>query len=77
MLYMHITDTFNNIVRFLNNNMIYLISLLGAIQVFRNAEEDGRVSDFPGKNVTKMYLLTILALRRGGWVSNFQKKSVT
>ena len=37
----------------------------------------GRVSDLPAKSVTKMYGSALLALRRGGWVSNFQKKSVT
>ena len=29
---------------------------------------------FPEKTVTKMYGSTLLALRGGGWVSNFQKK---
>ena len=36
----------------------------------------GRVSEFPEKNVTKMYGSTLLlALRGGGWVLNLQKKS--
>ena len=50
--------------------------LLGAIQVLHNAVEGGRVSDFPGKSVTTMYGSTVLALRGGGWVSNFQKKAL-
>ena len=33
-----------------------------------------RVSDFPEKSVMKMYGSTLLVLRGGGWVSNFQKK---
>ena len=46
---------------------VYSPMLLRAIQVLRNA-------DFPEKSVTKMYGSTLLALRRGGWVSNFQEK---
>ena len=45
--------------------------------MLRNPVGRGRVSDFPEKNVTKMYSLTLLALRGGGRVSNFQKISVT
>ena len=45
--------------------------------MLHNAVGGGRVSDFPGKNVTKMYGSTLLALRGGGSVSNLQKKSVT
>ena len=49
----------------------------GAIQVLRNAVGSGRVSDFPEKTVTKMYVSTLLALRRG-WVGvEFPEKSVT
>ena len=47
---------------------------LGAIQVLRNAVEGGRVSDIPKKSVTKRSASTLLVLRGGGWVSNFQKK---
>ena len=47
------------------------------IQVLRNAVGGGRVSDFPEKSVTKMYGSMLSALREGGGVSNFQKKSVT
>ena len=36
----------------------------------------GGVSAFTEKSVTKMYGSTLLALRRGGWGSNFQEKSV-
>ena len=39
--------------------------MLAAIPVLRNAVGGGRVSDFPEKNVTKMYGST---LRGGGWV---------
>ena len=48
----------------------------GAIQVLRNAVGGERVSDFPEKSVTKMYGSTLLALRGGGFVSNFQKKTL-
>ena len=44
---------------------------LGAIQELRNTMG---VSDFPQNNVTKVYLSTLLALREGRWVSNFQGK---
>ena len=44
--------------------------------MLRNAVGGGRMSDFPEKSVTKMYGSTLLALRGGGWVSNFQNKSV-
>ena len=33
--------------------------------------------DFPEKSVTKVYGSTVLALRGGGWVSNFQENSIT
>ena len=36
----------------------------------------GGVSDFTEKSVAKMYGSTLLALRGGGWGSNFQEKSV-
>ena len=45
--------------------------------MLRNAVGDGRVTDFPEKSVAKMYGSTLLALRGGDWVPNFQKKSVT
>ena len=32
---------------------------------------------FPEKNVMRVYGSTLLALRGGGWVSNFKEKSVT
>ena len=51
--------------------------LLGAIQVLRNAVGSGRVSDFPEKNVTKIYGSTLLALRGGGWGVDYQEKRVT
>ena len=35
------------------------------------------MSPFPKKNVTRMYGSTLLALRGGGWGSNFQGKTVT
>ena len=45
--------------------------------MLRNAVGGGRVSEFSEKSVTKMYHgSTLLALRAGGWVSNFQKKMV-
>ena len=43
--------------------------------MLHNAVGGGRMSDVPEKNVTKMYGLTLLALRVGGWVLNFQKKT--
>ena len=54
------------------NIELYFLGLMWAIQVVGG----GRVSDFPEKYVTKMYGSTLLALRGGGWVSNFQEKSV-
>ena len=42
------------------------IFTFGAIQVLRNAEGGGRVSDFPKKSVAKMYGSTLLALRGVG-----------
>ena len=51
----------------------------GAIQVLCNIVGGGGWEGvrFPGKSVTKMYGSTLSALRGGGWVSNFQKTSVT
>ena len=48
----------------------------GAIQVLRNAVGGGGVSDFLEKSVTEMYGSPLLALRGGGWVSNFQEKAL-
>ena len=45
---------------------------LGAIQVLRNVVGGGQISW--EKSVTKKYGSTLLALRGGGWESNFQKK---
>ena len=45
--------------------------------MLRIAVVGGRVSDFPGKNVTKMYGSTLLTSRGGGWVSNFKKEIIT
>ena len=50
--------------------------VLGAIQVLCNAVGGGRASDFPEKSVTKMYRSTLLELRGGGCVSNFQEKAL-
>ena len=44
--------------------------------MLRIAIGGGRVSDFPENSGTKMYCSTFLSLRRGGWVSNFQKKTL-
>ena len=44
--------------------------------MLRNAVGGGRGSDFLGYNVAKMNRSTLLALRGGGWVSNFQKKEL-
>ena len=57
-----------------DNAVIYILVHLGAIQVLCNAVGSGRVSDFPGNSITKMYGSTLLALRGGGWVSDVQKK---
>ena len=46
---------------------IYIVN--GAIQVLHNS--GGRVSNFPEKNITKVYGSMIVALRGGGWVSIF------
>ena len=43
--------------------------------LLRNAGGGG-VSAITEKSVTKMYGSTLLALRGGGWGSNFQEKSV-
>ena len=48
--------------------------LITVIQVLRNPVGGGSMSDFPKKSVTKMHGSTLLTLRGGGWVSNFQKK---
>ena len=45
--------------------------------MLRKAVGGERVSDFPEKSVTKMYGSTLLALREGGWVSDFKKTTVT
>ena len=45
--------------------------------MLHNAVGNGWVSELPEKAFTKMYGSTLLALRGVGWVSNFQKKSVT
>ena len=55
---------------------------LGVIQELHNAVGVGGgggegVSDFLEKLVMKMYGWTLLALGVGGWVSNFQEKSIT
>ena len=42
--------------------------------MLRNAVGGGVVSAFTEKSVTKMYGSTLLALRGGGWGSNFQEK---
>ena len=44
--------------------------------MLRNAVGGGGGVSFHGKSVTKMYGSTLLALRGGGWGSNFQEKSV-
>ena len=44
--------------------------------MLRNAVGGGMVSDFLEKSVTKMYGSTLLALRGGGCLSNFQKKAL-
>ena len=41
--------------------------------MLRNTDIGG-AGRFPGKSVSKMYYSKILALRGGGWVSNFQVK---
>ena len=48
----------------------------GPFKCLCNAVGGGRVSDYPEKCVTKMYGSTLLELRGGGWVSNFQKKTL-
>ena len=45
--------------------------------MLRNAVGGGGVSVFTEKNVTKMYGSMLLALRGGGWGSNFQEKNRT
>ena len=44
--------------------------------MLHNRVGGGRVSDFPEKGVAKMYGSTLIVLRGGGWVPNFQKKCV-
>ena len=57
------------------HNVVCVLFRIGAIQVLRNAVG---VGDFVReKRVTKVYGSTLLALRRGRWVTNFQKKSIT
>ena len=45
--------------------------------MLRNADGGGGGSDFPGESVTKVQCSMLLALRGGGWGSNFQENSVT
>ena len=45
--------------------------------MLRNADEGGGCQIFQGKCVTKAYGSTLLALRGGGWGSNYQEKSIT
>ena len=45
--------------------------------MLRNADRGGGVSDFLEKSVMKVKCSMLLALRGGGWGSNFQKNSVT
>ena len=45
--------------------------------MLRNAVRGGWVSAFPEESVTKVYGSTLLALRGGGWGSNYEEKSVT
>ena len=59
------------------DNVGMLYSVFGVIQDLRNAVGSGRVSNFPENSVTNVYGSMLLALRGGGWVSIFQKKSVT
>ena len=44
--------------------------------MLRNADGGGGCQNFR-KNVSKVYVSTLLALRGGGWGSNTQEKSVT
>ena len=50
---------------------------IGAIQVLRNADGGGGGIRFSGKSVTKVKCSMLIALRGGGWGSNFPKNSVT
>ena len=61
-----------NIRGTINKDFTDMTIYIGAIQVLRNAVGGWRLSDFPEKSVMKMYGSTLLALRGGGWVSNFQ-----
>ena len=49
---------------------------MGPLKCYEVEKGGGRVSDFPEKNISKMYGSTLLALRGGRWVSNFQKESI-
>ena len=49
----------------------------GAIQVLRNADGGGGCPIFQKKTLRRCKLQRYLALRGGGWGSNFQEKSVT
>ena len=62
-----------------HRNGFILVWPRGHFQVLRNAVGGGGVgvSAFPEKSVTKVYGSMLLALRAGGWGSNFQGKSVT
>ena len=53
------------------------VLMLEAIQGLRNAVGVGvGVSTFPEKSVTKVYSSMLLALRGGGWGSNFLEKAL-
>ena len=54
----------------------FLHTVQGAIKCYVTQMGWG-VSTFPGKSVTNVYGSMLLALRGGGWGSNFQTKSVT
>ena len=49
---------------------------IGAIQVLRNAEGGGGGHIFQKKVLRRCKVQRYLALRGGGWGSNFQEKSV-
>ena len=60
-----------------SGSVAYGAVIQGAIRVLRKAVAGGRVSDFPGKK--KRYedvRFNVISVMKG-WVSNFQKKSVT
>ena len=45
--------------------------------MLRNAVVGGKVSEFPEKNRYGDVWFNVISVTMGGWVSNFQKKSVT